>query len=98
MRLKPQEIDAIKTAAADVFGPGVVVRLFGSRVHDDARGGDIDLHLEVDEMEDEWRAKDRFLDKLFAHMEPQKVDIIFSIRGKQPQAFERIAYRDGVVL
>ncbi len=98
MRLKPNEIEAIKTAAADVFGPGVVVRLFGSRVRDDLKGGDIDLHFEVDALPDKWKAKSRFEEQLFRNIDPQRVDTIFTIRGQQPAPIEKIAYRDGVVL
>ena len=43
MRLTEHEVSAIKQAAREAFGDDAVVRLFGSRVHDDLRGGDIDL-------------------------------------------------------
>jgi hypothetical protein len=43
MRLTPIECAVIKQAAKDCFNDGVVVRLFGSRVLDEQRGGDIDL-------------------------------------------------------
>ncbi len=43
MRLSPQQTALIKQHTADLFGPGAEVRLFGSRVDDTARGGDIDL-------------------------------------------------------
>ncbi|MES2339401.1 MAG: nucleotidyltransferase domain-containing protein [Pseudomonadota bacterium] len=98
MRLPPDYVVAIKTAAREAFGDGTVVRLFGSRVRDDLRGGDIDLHVEVDPLTDEYRAKIRFEDILFTKLPPQKVDVVVSQRGREPKAFERIAYRDGVVL
>lgn len=43
MRLTPDEIRAIVTAAQDLVGPDASVRLFGSRLRDDVRGGAIDL-------------------------------------------------------
>ncbi len=98
MRLSPDQIAAIKAAAAEAFGPDAVVRLFGSRVHDHLRGGDIDLHLEVNSPVEEWQARGRFEDALFTRMDPQKVDVIVSRRGDAPRGFERIAYRDGIVL
>ena len=98
MRLKPDEISAIKTATADVFGEGAVVRLFGSRVDDSLRGGDIDLHVEVDPPINEWDARFAFEEKLFREIDPQKVDLIITVRGGTPRGFERIAYRDGIVL
>lgn len=98
MRLTVEEVAAIKAAAARAFGEGAVVRLFGSRLDDEARGGDIDLHLEVAPSVDEWMAKATFEDVLFRAIEPQKVDVIVTKRGGTPRGFERIAYRDGVVL
>lgn len=98
VRLPPDYVAAIKAAAADAFGPGSVVRLFGSRTRDDLRGGDIDLHVEADALPDEWQAKSRFEALLFASVPPQKVDVVISQRGRPPQGFERIAYRDGIVL
>ena len=47
MRLTPAQIDTIKSTAQDVLGQGVQVTLFGSRVHDDQKGGDVDLMVEV---------------------------------------------------
>ncbi len=98
VRLKPEEVDAIKEAAAETFGDSAIVRLFGSRVDDGERGGDIDLHIEVDAVTDEGRARGMFEHRLFQRIDPQKVDVVLTIRGGTPRGFERIAYRDGIVL
>jgi predicted nucleotidyltransferase len=47
VRLTPEEAAGIVAAAEQAFGPGVAVRLFGSRVRDDLRGGDIDILVEA---------------------------------------------------
>ena len=44
MRLQKWEVEEIK-AAKLVFGENVKVILFGSRVYDDKKGGDIDLYV-----------------------------------------------------
>ena len=49
MRLSQSDIDAIKTVVSENCGEGAVVRLFGSRLDDTAKGGDIDLMVELDE-------------------------------------------------
>jgi len=49
MRLNQHKIDTIKRATAEIFGKEADVRLFGSRVDDAVRGGDIDLMVEFDE-------------------------------------------------
>jgi predicted nucleotidyltransferase len=48
MRLSIKEITLIKQAVTSLLGDeGVQVILFGSRVDDDAKGGDIDLLIET---------------------------------------------------
>jgi len=48
MRLKPQQIDSIKTQTAK-WAPGADAFVFGSRTDPSARGGDIDLLVLADE-------------------------------------------------
>ena len=47
MRLTPQHIQTIKGTAAAFWGPDADVLVFGSRLHDDQRGGDVDLYIET---------------------------------------------------
>ncbi|HQS99161.1 MAG: hypothetical protein B7Y26_11650 [Hydrogenophilales bacterium 16-64-46] len=48
MRLTEEQASIIRQAARQVFGSGTDVWLFGSRVHDSKRGGDIDLYIETE--------------------------------------------------
>lgn len=98
MRLTTDEVAAIKTATREAFGASASVRLFGSRVHDHLRGGDIDLLVEVDAVQDELRQKEHFEDRFWRLTEPRKVDLLIAVRGETSGPFQRIAYRDGVVL
>lgn len=98
MRLKPNEVQAIKVAAREAFGEDVVVRLFGSRVRDDLRGGDIDLHFEVAPGRGTDREVTTFENRLFQWIDEQRVDKVFSVRGQDRDPFARIAYRDGIIL
>ena len=43
MRLSRDQARTIVTATRELASPGASVRLFGSRLRDDVRGGDIDL-------------------------------------------------------
>ena len=52
----------------------------------------------VDHIDDEWSKRADFETALFKRIDPRKVDLILSERGKVPRGFERIAYRDGVIL
>ncbi len=98
MRLEGYEVAAIKAAARQVFGADAIVRLFGSRVDDTRRGGDIDLHIETGRPIDIWQVKDDFLERLFERIDEQRVDVIVTARGTPPRPIEAIAYRDGIIL
>ena len=47
MRLSPSQQQCIREATHQFFGPEAKVWLFGSRVDDQARGGDVDLLVET---------------------------------------------------
>lgn len=46
MRITPEQARAIVAATHELAGPDASVRLFGSRLHDALKGGDIDLLVE----------------------------------------------------
>ena len=46
MRLTHTQIDTIRAATSQNFGADALVWLFGSRVDDTRRGGDVDLYIE----------------------------------------------------
>ncbi len=50
MRLPPNQVQTIKGTVARLVGSNSRVWLFGSRVDDNLRGGDIDLFVETDEV------------------------------------------------
>jgi hypothetical protein len=47
LRLSEQERAVIRGCVEEAFGPNAWVFLFGSRLDDSKRGGDIDLHIET---------------------------------------------------
>lgn len=49
MRLSPQTQTIIRDTAREIFGPQVTTLVFGSRVDDAARGGDIDLIVQLEQ-------------------------------------------------
>ena len=48
MRITPEQIAAIRIGVTQLAGDAARVWLFGSRVRDEARGGDVDLLVEPD--------------------------------------------------
>jgi|GEM_PF-1709277 len=47
MRLTPAQINIIRNATRQNFGQDALIWLFGSRVDDSKRGGDVDLYIET---------------------------------------------------
>lgn len=101
MRLSPEEVDAIKNTVAKYFGEGASVQLFGSRVDDDRRGGDIDLYI-VTQLPDAStivEAETRFLAALKREIGDQKIDVLvdYPARRQRPPIFA-VARQTGVRL
>jgi len=96
MRLTEFEQKMIKKAFSESFGEGKIY-LFGSRVDDTKRGGDIDLYLVPLNRGDNEREKKRdFLVKLDNYIGEQKIDVI--IAKDKNRLIEQEALRYGVVL
>lgn len=102
MRLSPPERDAIRAAARDAFPPGTRLVLFGSRVDDARRGGDIDLLVEpACEFEpDELVARrTRFVAGLYRRLDEQRIDVVVARAGSDDdRPVVRAARRDGLEL
>jgi predicted nucleotidyltransferase len=98
MRLHPYEVEAIRTAAREVFGPSATIRLLGSRVRDDLKGGDIDLFVEVEPGQASVANEQRLRDTIAPAVQDLRTDIILHERGAAFTPLERIALRDGIPL
>lgn len=98
MRLSPAYVDAIKAAARETFGDDAVVRLFGSRVDDAARGGDIDLHVEAAPAVADLDHEAHFRTLVWQRLDEPQIDVVVAARGATPRWIDRAAHRDGVVL
>jgi len=78
MRLGQFEIEAINSIAEKYFGNDVQVFLFGSRVDDDKKGGDIDLFIKNTKEELlTLELKIQFLSELKIKIGDQKIDVVF---------------------
>lgn len=83
MRLNDQQRSIIRTAVTENFGAGANVWLFGSRVDDAARGGDIDLYIEstTGNAEEIVESKLRFLVSMYKKLGEQKIDLVIRRQG-----------------
>jgi len=95
MRLSTNEIDAIKESFYTVFEEGVLY-LFGSRVDDTKKGGDIDLYIIPSTQENLSMKKIKFLALLKRIIGEQKIDVVID-RG-QDRAIDRVAKNNGILL
>lgn len=99
MRLTPAQIDTIKSTAQAVLGEGVQITLFGSRVHDDQKGGDVDLMLEVPAAIGEPALMAaRVATRVSRAMYGRKVDVLLKAPNLLEQPIHRIATQQGVRL
>ena len=76
MRLQKQEIQTILQVARNIYGEKVKVYLFGSRLDNTKRGGDIDLLIRTDEEKKGVLARIRIIAQLKFLLGDQKIDII----------------------
>ncbi|MCF6173297.1 MAG: nucleotidyltransferase domain-containing protein [Campylobacteraceae bacterium] len=96
MRLTNFEQQMIKKAFIETFESGKIL-LFGSRVDDSKRGGDIDLYLIPNKkFDDERKRKIKFLIKLDEYIGEQKIDVIMA--KDKNRLIEQEALKYGVKL
>ena len=96
MRLDSKEIETVRTMVERIVGKGSKVRVFGSRLNDSKRGGDLDLLVESDAQVDAIRRANLKLDLEEKLALP--LDIIFLEKGKKLSAFQELAYSRGEIL
>lgn len=96
MRLTYFEQNIIRKTFTEVFESGDVY-LFGSRVDNSKKGGDIDLYLVPDKkFEDESDKKIQFLIKLDKDLGEQKIDVVLA--KDKNRAIEKEALKKGINL
>lgn len=93
MRLSPDEIKAIKETIQS-FDSEAKIWLYGSRVDDHKRGGDIDLLIfsQILNFNDKLKIKSRLYEKIGE----QKIDLLIAKDESKP--FVRIALENAVLL
>ncbi len=100
MRISKKEIEIIKQLAKEKFGEGTSVLLFGSRLDDSKKGGDIDLLIRNPEKSRlSLTAKIEFLAALKALIGDQKIDVVLdSFSFAQKESFYKSVTKTAVEL
>ncbi len=96
MRLTEEEISGIKKAFYETFKEGEIY-LFGSRIDESQKGGDIDLYIiPLKKIKNLREEKLKFLIKLDEYLGEQKIDVIIS--KDKDRLIEQEALKKGVKL
>jgi predicted nucleotidyltransferase len=99
MRLTEIQTQVIRQIALEAAGAEARVRVFGSRLDDSARGGDLDLLLELPAPVDNpaWLAA-RVSAKVSRLMHGRKVDVVVSAPNLLRLPIHEVAFREGRLL
>ncbi len=94
MRLTQFEVKSILNSLYKVFGRTAKVFLFGSRVDNTIKGGDIDLYIQASDIN--IRKKFKFLIDLKSQIGEQKIDVILATDPSK--LIEQEALKNGILL
>lgn len=100
MRLSEQERQQIVQVLKQYFGQGSRILLFGSRIDDHARGGDLDLYIEPD-IQDADAIVEAKLDALVELQQcigEQKIDLVICRQASPDLPVYRVARETGEAL
>jgi predicted nucleotidyltransferase len=99
MRLSPDQVHAIVAATQELAGAGARVRLFGSRVNDQLRGGDIDLLVECPRpvARPVWLAA-QITARLQRSLGERKIDVLVVDPTTELEPVHRVARAEGMLL
>ena len=99
MRITPEQVRVIRQGVAEFAGEKARVWLFGSRVRDDARGGDVDLMLELDEaVVEPAQLAARLAVRVSRAMDGRKVDVLVKAPNLLLLPIHAVALAEGIRL
>lgn len=96
MRIKNQEINIIKRNILKYIQDAKIM-LFGSRVDDTKKGGDIDIYIET-QSNITLKQKLRILADIEIQGVDRKVDLLFKTPSSKEQNIFKTIYKEGIVL
>ena len=97
MRLTLHQQTTIKKLTTEIFGSDARLMLFGSRINDNAKGGDIDLYIETKDADATLDKKIKLLTALNLALDEQKIDLVVNNFNKE-KAIYTIAKETGIEL
>jgi hypothetical protein len=99
MRITERQRQAIVTSVKSILGDRTQVKLFGSRLHDDKKGGDIDLYIMLAEAVSQpaWLIA-RIQSSILLKIGEQKIDVLLSAPNLTRHPIHEIAEQEGIFL
>lgn len=99
MRLTEDQVKTIRRLASEVAGEQARVRVFGSRLDDEARGGDLDLMLELpDPVDNPVLMAATLSARVSRAMHGRKVDVLLSAPNLMRLPIHDVAFQEGILL
>ena len=99
MRLTDHQARSIRQLALEVAGTHARVRVFGSRLEDTARGGDVDLMLELPEpVANPALVAAQFSAKVTRLMHGRRVDVLLTAPNLKRLPIHDMAFKEGKLL
>lgn len=97
MRLNIEIKNQIINYTNQCFGKEIKFYLFGSRVYDHKKGGDIDLYLKsLNEIDIKQQIK--FSKTIYKHVTQRKIDLIIKTPSKKDKPIFHTARQEGILL
>lgn len=99
MRLTAAQMEAIRRIVREAAGEHAQVRVFGSRVRDDAKGGDVDLMVTIPgQVEYPATLSAKIAARVSRIMHGRKVDVVLDAPNLKRLPIHAVAEREGVPL
>jgi predicted nucleotidyltransferase len=96
MRLTEEQIGSIRRIVGDTAGPSAQVRVFGSRLRDDATGGDLDLWVGLPSaVEHPAALSARLAARITRAIYGRRVDVVVLAANPRRLPIHDIALREG---
>ena len=95
MRIPSEQIDFLKREILALV-PDAVVYLFGSRIYDGKKGGDIDIMV-ISDKKISWKEKAKIKWRYFERFGEQKLDIVSSSFNER-NPFKELVLHEGIRL
>lgn len=95
MRITPQQVESIVGAVYRYIDDEAQVWLFGSRCNDNAKGGDIDLYIESNELTSPFLSRIQLKIAIEEAIGEQKVDVVYHNKNYPLKPIHKIAKLEG---